>query len=369
MSSDGQNRTEKATPRRMREARRKGQLQRSQDLSAWLGIGAAALVLPVVLSTAADAGRDQMSALADVIADPQPEMTVTALGAGLGSILPTLAPLAGVVVLAAIAATAVQGGIHPTTHKLKPTFKQFNLVTGVKRIFGMQAAWQGVKAALKAGAIGLVLYTVVQGMVPLLLGSGTHSLSQVLGTVGDGTGSLLRTAVIAGLALAAADVLVIAKRNRKQTRMTMREVKDEHKQTEGDPMVKGQIRARQIAMSRNRMIADVAGADVVLVNPTHVAVALKYTPGTGAPKVVAKGAGHVAARIRARAAEKHVPMVEDVPLARALHAACELGQEVPPHLYMAVARILAFVMALRRRGAATGLHRAPGGPSEVPVAA
>lgn len=367
--SDGQDRTEKATPKRMKEARRKGRLSHSQDLSAWLGIGAAALVMPGVLSAGANAGREQMAALRAVIANPEPERAVAALGSGLGSVFTTLAPLAAVVVLAAIAATAVQGGIHPSTHRLKPTFKQFNLVTGIKRIFGMQAAWQGVKAALKAGAIGLVLYTVVQGMVPLLLGSGTHSLSQVLDTVAGGTTNLMKTAVIAGLVLAAADVLVVMKRNRKQTRMTKREVLDEYKQSEGDPLVKSQIRSRQLAMSRNRMIADVASADVVLVNPTHVAVALKYTPGTGAPKVVAKGAGHVAARIRAKATEKHVPMVEDVPLARALHAACELGQEVPPHLYMAVARVLAFVMALRRRGAATGLHRAPGGPTQVPVAA
>ena len=367
--SDGQDRTEKATPKRMREARRTGRLSHSQDLSAWLGIGAAALVMPGVLSAGATAGREQMAALRAVIASPEPDRAVAALGSGLGSIFTTLAPLAGVVVLAAIAATAVQGGIHPSTHRLKPTFKQFNLVTGLKRIFGAQAAWQGVKAALKAGAIGLVLYTVVQRMVPLLLGSGTHSLSQVLDTVAGGTTNLMRTAVIAGLVLAAADVLVVMRRNRKQTRMTKREVLEEYKQTEGDPLVKSQIRSRQLAMSRNRMIADVAGADVVLVNPTHVAVALKYTPGSGAPKVVAKGAGHVAARIRAKATEKHVPMVEDVPLARALHAACELGQEVPPHLYMAVARVLAFVMALRRRGAATGLHRAPGGPSQVPVAA
>lgn len=367
--SDGQDRTEKATPKRMKEARRKGRLSHSQDLSAWLGIGAAALVMPGVVSAGATAGREQMAALRAVIANPEPERAVAALGSGLGSVFTTLAPLAAVVVLAAIAATAVQGGIHPSTHRLKPTFKQFNLAAGVKRIFGMQAAWQGVKAALKAGAIGLVLYTVVQGMVPLLLGSGTHSLSQVLDTVAGGTTNLMKTAVIAGLVLAAADVLVVMKRNRKQTRMTKREVLDEYKQSEGDPLVKSQIRSRQLAMSRNRMIADVASADVVLVNPTHVAVALKYTPGSGAPKVVAKGAGHVAARIRAKATEKHVPMVEDVPLARALHAACELGQEVPPHLYMAVARVLAFVMALRRRGAATGLHRAPGGPTQVPVAA
>ena len=108
-------------------------------------------------------------------------------------------------------------------------------------------------------------------------------------------------------------------------------------------------------------MAEVATADVVLVNPTHVAVALRYEPGSGAPKVVAKGSGAVASRIRAEATERRVPMIEDVPLARALHAACELGQEVPAHLFTAVARVLAFVMALRRRGAGAGQHRVPGG--------
>lgn len=367
--SDGQERTEKATPKRLKEARRKGRLQRSQDLSAWLGVGAGALVLPAVLARGSQAGRDQMRTVQAVIAAPDAVDVTAALGDGLRSAGSTLAPLLAVVVLAAVAASAAQGGLRVSLHRLKPRFEQFNLAKGVKRIFGAQAAWQGVKAALKAGAIGVVLWSVVQGMVPFLLGSGMHSLRQVLDVVGGGASNLLRTAVIAGLALAAADVLVVVRRNRKQTRMTKREVLEEHKQTEGDPLVKSQIRSRQIAMSRNRMIADVAKADVVLVNPTHVAVALRYEPGKGAPRVVAKGAGHVAARIRAKAAEKHVPMVEDVPLARALHAACELGQEVPPHLYVAVARVLAFVMALKRRGAATGLHRAPAGPSAIPVAA
>jgi flagellar biosynthetic protein FlhB len=141
--------------------------------------------------------------------------------------------------------------------------------------------------------------------------------------------------------------------------MTRREVKEEHKQSEGDPQLKGAIRSRQLAMSRNRMMSEVAKADVVLVNPTHVAVALRYDPARGAPRVVAKGAGAVAARIRERAGEHRVPMVEDVPLARALHAQCDLGQEIPGELYEAVARVLAFVMALRRRGSAGGTHRVP----------
>lgn len=363
--NDAQEKTEKATPKRMKELRREGSLQRSQDLSAWLGMGAGALMLSFVLANGSSAARDQLAIVGDVIARPDLALVRKALEDGLGSIIFTLAPLFVVLVIAAVAASAAQGGIHVSAKKLKPSVKQFNLVNGAKRVFGPQAWWQGVKAALKAAAIGLVLYVVVQGLVPLLLGSGMHSLQQILGAAGSGIGNLVRTAVIAGLILAAFDVLVISRRNRKKTRMSMKEIKDENKQTEGDPHVKGARRSRQLAMSRNRMIAEVSTADVVLVNPTHVAVALRYQPGTGAPRVVAKGAGHVAARIRKVAGEKRVPMVEDVPLARALHAACELGQEIPAHLYTAVARILAFVMALRRRGSATGTHRPPGGPTPV----
>ncbi len=369
MSTGGQEKTEKATPKRMRELRRDGALQRSQDLSAWLGVGAAGLTLPWVGQSATQAARDQVAVLRDVVADPSPAAAVAALGGGLGSVVRTLAPLFVVVVLAAVAASAAQGGVHIATKRLKPTFKQFNVVNGLKRVLGPQAWWQGGKAALKAGAIGVVLWMVVQGLVPLLLGSGTHSLSQIIDAVGGGAATLVRTAVAAGLALAVLDLLVVLRRNRKKARMTKKEVSDEHKQSEGDPHVKGQIRSKQLAMSRNRMIADVATADVVMVNPTHVAVALRYEPGTGAPRVVAKGAGHVAARIRQVATEKRVPMVEDVPLARALHAACELGQEIPAHLYVAVARVLAFVMSLRRRGAAAGTHRAPGGPTQLAEAA
>ncbi|NTW40311.1 MAG: EscU/YscU/HrcU family type III secretion system export apparatus switch protein [Cellulomonadaceae bacterium] len=363
--SGGQDKTEKATPKRMKQLRRDGALQRSQDLSAWLGIGAAAIALPMVLSAGSDAAAAQLMTVRDIIANPDPATAVNALSDGLGSVLRTVMPLLVVTALTAIGASAAQGGLHISAKKLKPTFEHFNLGKGLKRTFGMQALWQGLKALLKTSAIALVLYTVVRDLVPLMLGSGSRPLSQLLAVAGDGVAGLIRTAVVTGLVLAAFDVVVIFRRNRKQTMMTKKEISDENKQSEGDPLLKGAIRSRQYAMSRNRMIAEVAHADVVLVNPTHVAVALRYVPGSGAPRVIAKGKGHVAARIRAVAAEKHVPMIEDVPLARALHAACKLGDEIPAHLYTAVARILAFVMALRRRGAATGTHRAPGGPTRL----
>ncbi len=219
----------------------------------------------------------------------------------------TIAPLLGAVVLTAIVGSAVQGGIHVSSKKLKPTFKQFNLLAGIKRLLGAQSWWQGGKSLLKTIVIGAVLTSVVQGIAPMLLASGGMSLSQVLGLAGNGVGSLMRTAVMAGIVLAVVDVVFVSKQNRKKTKMTLKEVKDEHKSSEGDPLLKGAIRSKQMAMSRNRMMAAIADADVVLVNPTHVAVALKYEPGTGAPRVVAKGAGHVAARIRKQANDEAGP--------------------------------------------------------------
>jgi len=359
MSQDSASKPHKATPKRMKQLRRDGSLQRSQDLSAWLGIGVGALTLTTVIATGSRRAVEQLAVVRSMIAKPDPRLAVRALSDGLGSVLPTLAPLLTVVVLAAIAASAVQGGIYISTKKLKPTFKQFNLVTGLKRMFGMQAWWQGVKALLKTAVVGLVLTMVVQKLTPLLLTSGGLSLRQVLDLAAGGVGQLMRAAVVAGLVLAGFDILVLRRTNRKQTMMSTQEIKQETKSSEGDPLLKSAIRSKQMAMSRNRMMAAVATADVVLVNPTHVAVALRYEPDRGAPRVVAKGRGHIATRIRAEATAKRVPMVADVTLARALDAACKVGAEIPDDLFVAVAKILAFVMSLRRRGSAQGLHHVP----------
>ncbi|WNB85227.1 EscU/YscU/HrcU family type III secretion system export apparatus switch protein [Cellulomonas sp. ATA003] len=355
----GQDKTENATPKRQKQNRKDGALQRSQDVSAWLGMGAAGVMLSVVLTAGSEAAVDQLQAVRDVVANPDPALALRAVGDGLGSVLLTVAPLMAVVVVAAIVSAAAQGGLHISTKKLKPTFKPLNILAGLKRLVGVQTWWQGGKSLLKTVVIGVVLTTVVQSITPILLASGGLSLHAVLDVAGNGIATLMRTAVVAGIGLAIVDVIFVGKQNRKKTKMTLKEVKDENKNSEGDPLLKGAIRSKQLAMSRNRMMAAIGDADVVLVNPTHVAVALRYEPGTGAPRVVAKGAGHVAARIRAEANDKRVPLVEDIPLARALHAACELGQEIPAELFTQVAKVLAFVMALRRRGAAQGTHRVP----------
>ena len=355
--TDTGERTEKATERRLKEARRKGQIGRSQDFTAWVCIAAAAVMMPAALGAGSQALTEQFLRVGAVANDPSDVRAVDALGLAMSSLGGVLLPLL-LVVFGATAATAIaQGGVHLRGVTMRG--EQFNVVAGLKRVFGRQALWEGLKALLKTAAIGAALWIVVSGLVPLLMASGSHSVTWLLDRAAAGTVALLQVAVAVGILLAAIDVVVVIRRNRKHTHMTKREAKDEHKKAEGDPLVRSQRRSRQLAISRNRMIAAVGDSDVVLVNPTHVAVALRYEAGRAAPRVVAKGAGVVAQKIREKAEEAGVPMIRDVPLARALHAACEVGREIPEELYTAVAQVLAFVERLKKRGAARGSHTMP----------
>ena len=358
MSEPAEERTEEATHKRMKEVREKGQLSRSQDLTAWLGIGGAGAMMPLTIERASEAGTDQLFDVGVVASNPDPLVALDALGSALGSFITIVGPLFAVVVIVVLAGAAAQGGVH--LKKFKGKYEQFDLVKGVKRVFGMQALWEGVKALLKTAVVGGVLYGVVQTMTPVLMSAGGLSVSTLLDAASDGAAMLLQSAVLAGIGLAIVDFYVVMMRNRKKTKMTKKEVKDENKNSEGDPLIKSQRRARQLSMSRNRMIAAVADSDVVMVNPTHFAIAIKYEPGKSAPRVVAKGAGPIAARIREQAETDQVPIVKDIPLTRALHSACDLGDEIPAELYTAIARVLAFVMALKARGSSTsGVHTVP----------
>lgn len=366
-NESSEERTEQATPQRMKEVRKEGSLQKSQDLSAWAGIGASVILLPLTFTRASEQVMNHMAGISMTIENPTPqgaaELFMQALKAPLTVLLPTLL----VVFVVAIVASVAVGGFHPSLHRIKPKFKQFNLLKGLKNMFSTMALWNGAKALLKTIVIGVALYTVVQQMVPVLMGANGLSLGAVIESAKYGINRLLWTSVAAGIVLAALDVFMVMKRNRKKTRMTKKEVRDENKNTEGDPHIRGQRRSRQLAMSRNRMIAHVAEADVVLVNPTHVAVALKYTAGTGAPRLVAKGSGLIAFKIREKAVEHSVPLVADVPLARALYGACELDQEIPEVLFTAVAQVLAFVMLLRKRGSSFSQVHVMSAPTDVPA--
>jgi flagellar biosynthetic protein FlhB len=247
---------------------------------------------------------------------------------------------------------------------MKPSLKKFNPFPGMKRMFGFQGAWEAAKALIKTVALASVIVVTSGKAQTLVSSSGALPLTAVASTFTDSAILLFRVTAGTGLVIAIADYVVVRKKTMKKLKMSKYEIQQEHKSSEGDPHVKSHRRSIALAMSRNRMMTEVAEADVLLVNPTHVAVALKYDPAKGAPRVVAKGSGEVAAKLRERAAAAGVPMVQDIPLARALHASCELGQEVPAQLFTAVARVLAFVMHLGSRGVKGGFHR-PG--FEAPV--
>ncbi len=353
----GDDKTEKATPRRRKEARREGRSSRSPDIGAWLSLLVIAILLPHSMGSATNLFRKLMSEATAGFQEPTAATARRVLADGLKGMVGVVAPLAIAGALVALVAAAAQGGIHFAPKKFRPDFKHLNPLQGLKRMVGMQALWEAAKSLMKTAVCGLVLWLAVRHMLPHLALSGGLSLSAISGSTASAITTMFRLAAVAGVAIGLADYVVARRRTEKSIRMTKHEVKQEAKQSEGDPHMRSAIRSRQIRMSRNRMMADIASADVVVVNPTHVAVALKYEPDKGAPRVVAKGAGAIAAKIRERATEHRVPMVEDVPLARALHRSCEIGQEVPAELFQAVARVLALVMSLKRRGSAAGLHR------------
>jgi flagellar biosynthesis protein FlhB len=349
--------TEKPTAQRKKKAISEGQVARTPDLGAWAGMLVASFLVPRALSSATDSASRLFRQGMVLASDPDPERALELFQRGLAAIAVAIAPLAiGLLVLGVVAAAA-QGGIHFPAKMFMPKFSRLNPIPGIKRAFGAHSAWEAVKVLVKSAVLGAVLYFAVKDLVPAVIAQGAMPLEALLHLVADTAVNLMRFAAAAGLGMAAADYFVARRRIRKQTYMSKEEVKQEHKNTEGDPYLKGAIRARQIAMSRSRMMADVPKADVVMVNPTHVAVALAYDPARGAPRVIAKGAGAIATKIREQATEHRIPMVQDIALARTLYKAVDVGQEIPPELYVAVARVLAFVMSLKARGAAAGLHR------------
>ncbi|WP_369136729.1 EscU/YscU/HrcU family type III secretion system export apparatus switch protein [Modestobacter versicolor] len=359
MAKDGPGgeKTEKPTPQKLKKARKEGQIPRTQELGTWLGAAAASVLLPMLAGNAFDAVRQLFVQVGVIANDPQPAALSRLLGEALVVFLTTMLPMALAMMLIGTLASAAQGGVTLATKGMKPTLKKINPFPGIKRMFGTQGLWEAVKALIKTVALAVVIITTSDKAQTLVSASGALPLSEIARVFTESAVSMFRVVGFTGLAIALADYVVVRHKMMKQLKMSQYEIKQEHKQSEGDPHMKAQRRATQMAMSRNRMMSEMADADVLLVNPTHVAVALKYDPLKGAPRVVAKGAGEVAARLRARAEECRVPMVQDVPLARALHSSCELGQEVPAQLFTAVARVLAFVMHLSARGVRGGMHR------------
>ncbi|MGX5655572.1 EscU/YscU/HrcU family type III secretion system export apparatus switch protein [Geodermatophilus nigrescens] len=359
MAKDGPGgeKTEKPTPKKLREARKEGQIPRTQELGTWAGVAVASALLPMLVGNAFDAVGRLFVQVGVVVDDPEAAKVSPLLGQALSAFLTTVLPVAIALMLVGVLSSAAQGGVTVSAKGMKPTLKKLNPFPGIKRMFGTQGLWEAAKAVIKTVALATVVVVTSDRAQALVSASGALPLSAVAATVADCAVLMFRVVAVTGFVIAVADYVVVRVKTMNKLKMSKYEIQQEHKNSEGDPHVKAQRKSVALAMSRNRMMAEVAEADVLLVNPTHVAVALKYDPEKGAPRVVAKGADEIAATLRERAAEARVPMVQDIPLARALHASCDLGQEVPPQLFTAVARVLAFVMQLGSRGVRGGFHR------------
>lgn len=359
MSEDKSSKTEKATPQKKKQAMEEGNVARTQDLSMWLTVLVFVFVGPIIIRRLFDDVSLLLEWIGRIIAAPDLTAATQFFRSGLLGALWLILPVALACMVMGALGHIVQGGAKIYGKRFKPKWKKLNPWTGLKNMFGMQAAWTFVKTLLKFGVFGTIAYIAVQGTIATVATSGRYSVGTLL-SISSGTAmNVMRDIAIVGLIIAAFDYAVERHRVEKSLRMSMYEIKKESKQQEGDPHVKGQRRAKQREMGRMRMMAAVGEASVVVTNPTHVAVALKYEQGEGAPQVVAKGAGHLAQRIRDEAQAHEVPVVRDVIVARMLFKLCEVEDYIPFELYDAIANVLAFVMRMSDLQRTDRVHTSP----------
>lgn len=356
--NEGASRTEEPTPHKLQKAREKGDVVKSADLAPLAALLAAAGVMAVM---GGPLSRDLAVGLRSYIAEA---WTMSLEGHAGGQLLaqtmqlgaPVLLAVLGTAAVAAAAGNLVQHGFMFTPEKLKFEWKKLSPMQGAKRIFGPDGLFNFLKTVVKILLVAGVAWWAVDPHYDELQTLARISPMAILPLAAD----LMRRLVFAVAVLLAVVTGIdwFWQRHRfiKRMRMTKEELKDEFKQTDGDPHVKARQRQLRLQRSRRRMMAAVPDATVVIMNPTHFAVALKYEPGeAGAPTCVAKGLDTLALKIRDVARDANVPVVEDPPLARALYAAVEIDEQIPPKHYEAVAKVIGFVMAAARKRGASAL--------------
>ncbi len=355
MAENEQERTEQPTQKRLDEARKKGQIPRSTELSAAaviLIVGGGLHFLGGYMGTRLNGLMSSSLALTREQSVDESLMFPTLLTEAAHALL-TCAPILGLTLLAALLAPMLLGGWNLSFEALAPDFTRLNPANGFGRMFSTRSVVDLAKAFAKFILLALVALLVLKQKSKELMGLGMEPTQVAIAHALSLTGyAFLMLAGTLGL-IAAVDVPWQLFQHNKQLRMTRQEVREEMKESEGSPEVKGRIRSMQRELARRRMMQEVPQADVVIVNPTHFAVALKYDDKRmRAPVVVAKGADLIAARIREVATENLVPIFEGPPLARALFKSVEIGNEIPATLYVAVAQVLTYIYQLKtaRRG-------------------
>ncbi|MEW6611539.1 MAG: flagellar biosynthesis protein FlhB [Pseudomonadota bacterium] len=364
-----QEKTESPSPRRQQEAREKGQVVRSWELSGGAVLLAAAGGLmalgPQLYRDMATLLRDGLQIEREAAFDPHVMLSTAA--EPLQHLAATLAPLALLLLAAAVFSTFLVGGWNFSTQALLPDFGRLSPAKGLGRIFSKHGLVELAKAIVKLLAIGAVALWVLWDERLALLSLSAQSLEAAVAHTGGMISWTFLVLAAAVLVVVAIDVPFQIWSHNQNLKMTKEEARQEAKESEGDPHVKGRIRALQREAARKRMMSEVPKADVIVTNPTHFAVALKYQNGMRAPQVVAKGKDLVAARIRELGMEHRVPLLQAPPLARAIYHNVEIGQEIPAALYTAVAEVLAYVYQLRTYRTEGG--EAPRAPVDLAVPA
>ncbi len=348
-SESGGDRTEAATQRRLQKAREEGQVPLSREITAFGGLAAASLALVVALPSAS---RETAARLQDLLghldAFDLSDGGAGALRFAAMAVLRVVAPIVLAALAGGVASVLLQTG--PLMHggALRPDLARLNPLSGFKRSFGMASLGELGKSLLKLAVVGAAVWSVLAGAAGRLASAADWELGTLVArTMRDVTGVLFAVLGVQA-AIAVLDLVWVRLQHARRLRMSREDIRQETRESDGDPRVKGRVRQIRMQRARKRMLAAVPKATVVLTNPTHYAVALAYDRTAGAaPKVVAKGVDTMAARIREAAESSRVPLVANPPLARALYRV-ELDTEIPAEHYQAVAEIIAYVWRLAR---------------------
>jgi flagellar biosynthesis protein FlhB len=345
-----EDKTEKATPKKRKEARKKGEIAKSRELPSVAVLLASLITLSIFASYMYTNIKTIMGKsfslpigsevhVQDYVVFGQDMITLFVL---------TLAPLFAAIVIAAVLSNIMQVGFLLSADSIKPKLSKLNPLKGFERLFSKQSIMELFKSLLKLAIVGGVGYLTIKGEIKNLLFLGDMELHSIITYTFATIFKLFITCTIAMIFLVAIDYAFQKWDFEKRLRMSKNEIKDEFKKTEGDPLIKSRIRSIQMQMARKRMMHDVPNADVVITNPTHLAVALKYDGLTmNAPKLLAKGSGEIAKRIKLLAEKHDIPIIENKELARSLYSLVEVAQEVPGVLYQSIAEVLAYIYRIR----------------------
>lgn len=348
---EGQEKTEQPTDKKLKDSRDKGQVAKSIEINSLAVFGSGLILIYLThhfVSGLIASSTIKIFSHLDVL-----ELTASSFQryfqAGVLGGIYTLLPIFGGVFLFALIAGISQVGFKISPKALAPKFSKLNPLKGIKRIlFSTRSLMEIAKSLMKLFVVGGAIYIILTDFILESTRLVELSVAEIASYMADSVFTLVWKVALVYSVIAVIDFIYQKRKFKKDMMMTKREVKDEYKQSEGDPLIKSRIKKVQYEMSKNRMIQEVAKADVVITNPTHYAVALKYEMSKdSAPKVVAKGVDELARKIKEVATEHSVPIHEDVELARALYKQCDIGERIPENLFKAVAQILAYIFRLK----------------------